>query len=219
MGRPTIDYSVAISRYYSGMSVSQCANLEGITPTGMYRTLKRRGVKFRSKILTGKANNLYRGGKLFSKKVHYIVEVAVHDGRLCPKPCEVCGCSAVAHHDDYNKPLDVRWLCPTHHVEWHKWNSPIALTDEKILKSYHKKKVGRPRVITHCKRGHELTPENTYYHKNGGRNCRTCAALHNIQRPKRPRSYYSDLELRKSTGSIRKVKRFSPRRPMPVLPS
>ncbi|NED52837.1 HNH endonuclease, partial [Micromonospora aurantiaca] len=27
---------------------------------------------------------------------------------------------------------------------------------------------------THCIRGHEFTPENTYV-KNGGRDCRTCA--------------------------------------------
>lgn len=27
---------------------------------------------------------------------------------------------------------------------------------------------------THCKRGHEFTPENTYRRKDGGRQCRTC---------------------------------------------
>ena len=27
---------------------------------------------------------------------------------------------------------------------------------------------------THCKRGHELTPENTYVRKNGVRRCKTC---------------------------------------------
>jgi len=35
--------------------------------------------------------------------------------------CEVCGCKEVhAHHDDYSKPLDVRWLCSPHHIEWHQ---------------------------------------------------------------------------------------------------
>lgn len=28
--------------------------------------------------------------------------------------------------------------------------------------------------ITHCKRGHEFTKENTYVRPNGARNCRTC---------------------------------------------
>ncbi len=36
------------------------------------------------------------------------------------KPCEVCNTfPAQAHHEDYAKPLDVRWLCPTHHSERH----------------------------------------------------------------------------------------------------
>ena len=41
-------------------------------------------------------------------------------GRLERKPCEMCGCNkADAHHDDYAKPLDVRWLCRKHHARWH----------------------------------------------------------------------------------------------------
>lgn len=44
---------------------------------------------------------------------------AVRDGRAFPRPCEKCGRKAHAHHDDYDKPLDVRWLCPKHHKEHH----------------------------------------------------------------------------------------------------
>ncbi|MFC3331681.1 hypothetical protein ACFOEM_04310 [Paenalcaligenes hominis] len=34
--------------------------------------------------------------------------------------CEVCGKSKVdAHHDDYSKPLEVRWLCREHHMQHH----------------------------------------------------------------------------------------------------
>lgn len=45
---------------------------------------------------------------------------AIKSGRLKPLPCEICGANEVhAHHDDYSRPLDVRWLCPTHHREHH----------------------------------------------------------------------------------------------------
>ena len=45
---------------------------------------------------------------------------AVRDGRLARLPCEVCGDLRVeGHHEDYSKPLDVRWLCFTHHREVH----------------------------------------------------------------------------------------------------
>lgn len=42
-------------------------------------------------------------------------------GRLVRQPCEVCGAEPVqAHHDDYDRPLDVRWLCSVHHGEVHR---------------------------------------------------------------------------------------------------
>lgn len=45
------------------------------------------------------------------------VRRALRAGRLTKMPCEVCGNTVTeAHHDDYSKPLDVRWLCHEHHV-------------------------------------------------------------------------------------------------------
>ena len=37
-------------------------------------------------------------------------------------PCEVCGTreNIEKHHEDYTKPLKVRWLCRKHHRELHK---------------------------------------------------------------------------------------------------
>lgn len=50
------------------------------------------------------------------------VHDAVKAGKLKRQPCEVCGSikRIHAHHDDYSKPYDVKWLCPKHHVEWHQ---------------------------------------------------------------------------------------------------
>ena len=48
------------------------------------------------------------------------VRSAIRDGVLVRKACEVCGALRThAHHDDYSKPLDVRWLCPIHHSAHH----------------------------------------------------------------------------------------------------
>jgi hypothetical protein len=46
------------------------------------------------------------------------VSNAIRDGRLHRRPCEVCGHEDTqAHHDDYSKPLEVRWMCFQHHRE------------------------------------------------------------------------------------------------------
>jgi deoxycytidylate deaminase len=54
------------------------------------------------------------------RKAHVILGNAVRDKRVVKQPCEVCGSTIVqAHHDDYSKPLEVRWLCVPHHNEHH----------------------------------------------------------------------------------------------------
>lgn len=57
-------------------------------------------------------------------KAHCMVNNAIRGGKLFPEPCEVCFCThdLHAHHDDYLKPLNVRWLCAAHHSQWHKEN-------------------------------------------------------------------------------------------------
>ena len=45
----------------------------------------------------------------------------IWNGTLKRLPCEVCGDAKThAHHDDYSKPLEVKWLCPQHHADRHK---------------------------------------------------------------------------------------------------
>ena len=46
---------------------------------------------------------------------------AVKSGILIKEACEVCQNDIVdGHHDDYNLPLKVRWLCRLHHMDHHK---------------------------------------------------------------------------------------------------
>lgn len=50
--------------------------------------------------------------------------------KLFKGPCEVCGTTEkiTAHHDDYARPLDVRWLCAQHHADLHpKWHRPYIV--------------------------------------------------------------------------------------------
>lgn len=44
--------------------------------------------------------------------------------------CENCGGSEniEAHHDNYNYPLNIRWLCKNCHASWHCENTPIYQT-------------------------------------------------------------------------------------------
>jgi len=56
------------------------------------------------------------------RNAHLLVQKAVRSGKLIkPVLCETCSCSGKleAHHDDYDKPLDVRWLCVPCHTAWH----------------------------------------------------------------------------------------------------
>lgn len=46
--------------------------------------------------------------------------VYLRRGKLERQPCEACGApSEEMHHDDYSKPLEVRWFCRSCHVEHH----------------------------------------------------------------------------------------------------
>lgn len=62
----------------------------------------------------------YRAGQPSKTAARSAVRRAVSRGVLIRMPCEVCGCREVdAHHDDYSKPLAVRWLCRVHHLIAH----------------------------------------------------------------------------------------------------
>lgn len=57
----------------------------------------------------------------FRDSVRRMTWKKINDGDLIRQPCEVCNTeiNIEAHHDDYYKPLEVRWLCKKHHIEHH----------------------------------------------------------------------------------------------------
>lgn len=52
-------------------------------------------------------------------KAHIAVNSALRSGSLLRQSCCICGAKGHAHHDDYSKPLDIIWLCHSHHMERH----------------------------------------------------------------------------------------------------
>lgn len=53
-------------------------------------------------------------------RARYAVNNAIRDGKIQRQLCEVCGAKAEAHHEDYSRPLEVRWLCEPHHKARHR---------------------------------------------------------------------------------------------------
>jgi ribosomal protein S27AE len=52
---------------------------------------------------------------------HSAVSRAIRNGLLVRMPCVRCGeIKSIAHHEDYDKPLEVMWLCQPCHKQRHK---------------------------------------------------------------------------------------------------
>ena len=63
-------------------------------------------------------------------------KVYIKRGYIKKGVCEVCGSLDVQmHHENYNKPLEIKWLCKPHHLKrhgaYHMDNKPIK-TPEKF---------------------------------------------------------------------------------------
>jgi hypothetical protein len=80
------------------------------------------------------------------RHAHSRVMLAKQHGDLSPKPCEVCGTTVrvQAHHEDYDRPLDVRWLCQLHHKARHKEiGKPLTVTDDLRIRNIDPKVMWR----------------------------------------------------------------------------
>jgi len=72
-------------------------------------------------------------------KAHQLVTEAIKSGALTPGPCkdlnDDCKGRVLAHHPDYDKPLDVEWVCRRHHAVAHG-KSISGLGEQKILYTF-----------------------------------------------------------------------------------
>jgi len=83
--------------------------------------------RFRKNKLPKEEQHAYKGGGLPEEekkkriKARNYANHAVRDGKLSKKPCESCHRKdAQMHHHDYDKPLDVKWLCVKCHWQEHR---------------------------------------------------------------------------------------------------
>ena len=130
-----VDVCEAVRRYDAGESLATIAVSFGVTRQAMWARLRVRTV-MRPQRRHGEENHFSRGGDTADEKAHDAVEHAIRRGAMVrAATCEACGkippCFAdgrsgmQAHHDDYNKPLAIRWLCQPCHHAWHKHHTAI----------------------------------------------------------------------------------------------
>lgn len=125
----TDQVSSSVAMYETGSSLAEIAEYFEVSRQSMHDLLKRRTV-MRPQCRYGADNHFYRGGAIGDDHAQNIVEGAIARGMLIrASACQECrtpdipmrdGRSSIqAHHTDYNKPLEVMWLCQKCHHNWH----------------------------------------------------------------------------------------------------
>ncbi len=121
----------SVKMYQAGMSLAPIAAYFKVSRQAMWDLIRRR-VEMRSQKREGKDNYFFRGGPTEDDQAQNLLETAIKQGVIQRRDtCEQCGSSGrmkdgrskvQAHHCDYNKPLEVLWLCQKCHHIWHKNN-------------------------------------------------------------------------------------------------
>lgn len=105
-----IDTARGYSRsYYSRNTETIIAKTKSYSQTEQGRIARR----------TAEANQQLHNAKKVAAR--QIVRMALRGGILTRQPCNHCGSLKVeAHHEDYDKPLEVLWLCFIEHRRLHR---------------------------------------------------------------------------------------------------
>jgi len=95
------------------------------TPERLEHKRERDKIYSRRKRANGKINKteeyrIWREKNPEKVRAHQSLNRKIKSGEIKREPCQICGKIKVhAHHEDYNKPLEVVWLCPAHHQQLH----------------------------------------------------------------------------------------------------
>ena len=92
-------------------------------------------------------NKLYRSKKeeIIKSECRKKTNTAIRNGILIRKPCEICNTNinVECHHEDYSRPLFIKWLCVKHHKLRHN-NMDLMFED----KTWHNKKLKKEIYIS-----------------------------------------------------------------------
>ena len=70
---------------------------------------------------------------------------AVRSGLIIRQSCEVCGATPTqAHHENYEKPYEVRWLCQACHSKEHRLPTSTPLTESSMVQHLSAVERSRP---------------------------------------------------------------------------
>ena len=117
-------YQSKTGKYGKAAKCKECqkqhARERRITHGDHVRRLRRiveRGALERRRIASNKYDRQNREKAI----AHTKVQRAIKKGILVRGPCSSCGSTKNihGHHEDYNKPLEVIWLCSIHHKQLH----------------------------------------------------------------------------------------------------
>lgn len=100
-------------------AVPELQKLPPLKPTPRGRSLRPSLSPGRKKVIRKHDPRIEKTNQ--KKQARKVVEVALRNGSLKRGACIGCGTkkNVHAHHDDYSKPLKIKWMCPSCHGAYH----------------------------------------------------------------------------------------------------
>ena len=124
--KPVSEYRLNRCRY-DGIGV-YCRECQTVRDKAYYRRIQESKKEYAKKYFQKNKKHLYElQAERKKDPIEQMKDVArsklrnaVTSGEVKKYPCEVCGeKKSEGHHPDYEKPLEVRWLCSSHHKQVH----------------------------------------------------------------------------------------------------